>query len=282
MRLHLLPHVGPDSVEVLEVGEDVLLRSLLRRGSDDHAAAERVLLAKLTDDAAQPAALFAAGDLARDADVIHGRHEDEKSPRQRHVRGQARALRAKRLLGDLHENFLSFFQQVLDARVLGFLARLVAWDARNHPRPPTRTPRRLAGRLLGFVLLVLVVEEIGGADDVGHVEEAVAFEADVDECRLHAGQHLRHAALVDVARDAAIALALDENFCDEVVLENRHTRLVAIRGNDHFFVHGYLAGRQIGGRSGGSGQCAVAKQRHAHRSDPLPGYLPAGDRRPSL
>ena len=35
--------------------------------------------------------------------------------------------------------------------------------------------------------------------DVGDMQERRALEADVDEGRLHAGQHARHAALVDVA-----------------------------------------------------------------------------------
>ena len=51
------------------------------RGADDDAAAEVVLLAELLDDAAQAAALVAAVDLARDADVIDGRHEDQEAAR---------------------------------------------------------------------------------------------------------------------------------------------------------------------------------------------------------
>jgi hypothetical protein len=39
--------------------------------------------------------------------------------------------------------------------------------------------------------------------DVGDVQEGGALEADVDEGRLHAGQHAHHAAEVDVADEAA-------------------------------------------------------------------------------
>ena len=74
-------------------------------------------------------------------------------------------------------------------------------------------------------------------DDVGDVEESVALEADVDEGGLHAGQDLRHAALVDVADDAALPLALDEDFGDEVVLEDGHHGFVAVGGDDHLLVH---------------------------------------------
>ena len=83
-------------------------------GADDDAAGEAVLLAELADDAAQAAALFARIDLARDADVIDRRHEDQEPARHRHVRGEARALGAERLLDDLDEDVLAFLQQVFD------------------------------------------------------------------------------------------------------------------------------------------------------------------------
>ena len=111
-------------------------------------------------------------------------------------------------------------------------------------RRPSGRPLPLAAVLVVLLVLVIVVEEIGGADDVGDVEEAVALEAEVDEGRLHARQDLRHAALVDIADDAAIALALDEDLGDQIVLENGHTCFVAVRGDDHFFVHmGWWSGQ---------------------------------------
>ena len=47
------------------------------------------------------------------------------------------------------------------------------------------------------------------APDVGHVQEGGALEADVDEGRLHAGQHAHDLAEVEVADDAAARGALD-------------------------------------------------------------------------
>ena len=74
--------------------------------------------------------------------------------------------------------------------------------------------RRLRARRTGAPLaaaggrLVLVrleaVELLEGGDDVGDVEEAVALETEVNERRLHAGQHFRDPALVEVADDAAL------------------------------------------------------------------------------
>ena len=88
-----------------------------------------------------------------------------------------------------------------------------------------------------FVVAGELVELGERVHDVGDVEEAVALEAEVDEGRLHAGQHLGHPAFVDVADDAAVALALDENLRDQVVLENGHHGFVAVRGDDHLLSH---------------------------------------------
>jgi hypothetical protein len=46
--------------------------------------------------------------------------------------------------------------------------------------------------------------------DVRHVQEGGARQPDLEERRLHAGQHARHAAHVDVADQAAARAALDE------------------------------------------------------------------------
>ena len=56
------------------------------------------------------------GDLARDADVVDGRHVDQEAAGQRDVRGDARALLAQRLLGDLNDDLLAFLQQIGDGR----------------------------------------------------------------------------------------------------------------------------------------------------------------------
>jgi hypothetical protein len=178
------------------------------------------------------------------------------------VRGQPGALGAERLLDDLDEDLLPFLEQVLDLQ-LGALAVAVA-----RPLPPAALAAGLDGRDLGgrgdrsrlpvgdhgldrlgqrgrlgggFLLLVArlePVELLGGRDDLGDVEEGVALEADVNEGGLHAGQHLRHPALVDVANDAALAFPLDEDLDDLVVLEDGDPRVVGAGGDDHLLVHG--------------------------------------------
>ena len=64
-----------------------------------------------------------------------------------------------------------------------------------------------------------------GVRDVRGVQERGAFEPDVDERRLHAGQHALHAALVEIADDAAPALPLDEELGQHAVFDERRAVL---------------------------------------------------------
>ncbi len=69
------------------------------------------------------------------------------------------------------------------------------------PRPGSLGPRRLLAHILHAAIgrnhvgqIVVVLFQL---HKVGNVEEGVALQADVDESRLHAGQHARDAAFVD-------------------------------------------------------------------------------------
>src|SRR5207244_10028748 len=90
---------------------------------------------------------------------------------------------------------------------------------------------------ISFFIALKPIEYFYRIDDVQYVQKAVALEADVNERALHAGQHLRHPALVDIADDAPLPLPLDEDLAEEIVLEDGHLRLVAIRGHNHFLRH---------------------------------------------
>src|SRR5207253_5249201 len=62
---------------------------------------------------------------------------------------------------------------------------------------------------------------VGGAPgDVCGVQERGALETDLDERRLHAGQHARYAPLVQVAHEPAAAQALDVDLLHRAVLED--------------------------------------------------------------
>ena len=96
------------------------------------------------DQAAQARTLFGGADAARDADVIDRGHVDQEAAGQRDVAGDARALFAQRLLGDLHDDFLAGLQHFGDQ--LRAALRLAAGDPAARGRPPPRCgrpPRRM-------------------------------------------------------------------------------------------------------------------------------------------
>ena len=54
---------------------------------------------------------------------------------------------------------------------------------------------------------------------IGDVQEARLLQADVDECRLHPGQHARDLAFVDVAGKAAMLLAFEIELGQRAIFE---------------------------------------------------------------
>jgi hypothetical protein len=59
---------------------------------------------------------------------------------------------------------------------------------------PFRNRSTGGDRLVQVLVLLLQIHK------VGNVQEGVAFESNIDECRLHARQHARYTAFVDGAR----------------------------------------------------------------------------------
>ena len=76
-----------------------------------------------------------------------------------------------------------------------------------------------------------------GVRDVRGVQERGALEPDVDERRLHAGQHALHAALVEIADDAAPALPLDEQLRQHAVFDERRAVLARRHVDENFRRH---------------------------------------------
>src|SRR6185436_3264848 len=252
--------LGPHLVEVRQVADDVVLGPAARGGADDDAARESVLVAEVADDAPQAGALFAGFDLAGHADVVDRRHEDQEAAGHRHVGRQPGPFRAERLFDDLDEDLLAFLQEIFDLRLRLVVSRVAPARSRACRRPAAfgRTavaavqdwsfPGR-AGLQRGNLRrgrqnrdLVLVaglepVELLDRVDDLGDVQERVALETDINEGGLHAGQHLRDPALVDIADNAPLTLAFDEDLDDLILFEDRDTRVVIARGDDHLLVH---------------------------------------------
>src|SRR6202171_6850463 len=92
------------------------------------------------DDSLQPLPLFFGRDLARDARMIHRRHEYQEASRQRDVTGDARALFPDRLLGNLDQHFLPFFEQFADLR-----HHLVLATAEAPSTAPSAAPVNIRG-----------------------------------------------------------------------------------------------------------------------------------------
>ena len=89
-------------------------------------------------------------------------------------------------------------------------------------------PRRLGLRLrvgktcdlLKFFLVFLLFEK------VGDVEEGVAFESDIDECRLHSRQYSCYAPFVNGSRERVLVLTLKVDFAKLFVFYYRNFGLV--------------------------------------------------------
>jgi len=150
-------------------------------------------------------ALGLALDLLRDADVRLLRQVDERAARDAHLRRQARALRADRVLDHLHHQRLTFEHDLLDRLVRRARLRLA-----REPRMP----------------------------DVSDVQERRALQANVDERRLHAGQHAHDLAEIDVADPPARQRALDVKLLHRALLHECDPRFLRREVDQDFFVHG--------------------------------------------
>ncbi len=75
------------------------------------------------------------------------------------------------------------------------------------------------------------------------MQEAGAREADLEERRLHAGQHARDAALVQVADQPAPAGTLDDHLLQGALVEQRGARLARRDVDQYFHAHRIASAR---------------------------------------
>ncbi len=113
----------------------------------------------------------------------------EVSSRERHLRRQAAAFGADRLLGNLHEERLAPFQVILDAGNLAALATAAAVV-------PTVV------HIVGLDLLCL--------DEIGGVQKSAFLGPDVDECGLHPGKDGLDLPEIDVSYGPTEFWAIDQ------------------------------------------------------------------------
>ena len=123
------------------------------------------------------------------------RHVHEVAAGDRELHRQPGPLGLQRVLDDLHEDLLARLDQLVDA-----------------PSLAAPTPGALLSPL---------------QDDLVHVEEPVALQADVHERGLHAGEDVVHHSLVDVADDRPLVSPLDVELCDLQVAVTVGLRLAA-------------------------------------------------------
>ncbi len=150
---------------------------------------------------AQAFALGLVLDALRDADVRILRQVDEQPAGEADLRGEPCALGADRVLDDLHQQRLALVQDALD---------------------------RLA---------VVTVAVLAVLPDVGDVQKRGALQADLDEGRLHAGQHARNAADIDVADQPARGGALDVQLLHDALLEHGHAGFLRRDVDEYFVAH---------------------------------------------
>ena len=173
-----------------DVALELVAGRALGRGAHDEPGVGR---ADAVEHLAQALALV-VGEALRDAvGVGLARHHHHEAAGEAHLLGEAGALVRDRVLGDLHDDHLAVLEQPLDLR-------------------------------LAAALDVGLVER-----DVAAVEHAVLGRADVDERRLHAGQHVLHLAEVDVAVDRLVAGGRRQRVLDQAAaLEHRDVRVAAL------------------------------------------------------
>ncbi len=190
-------HLAPQGGQVGDVRKEVLAVHAL--GLDALGLSLEALALRIV--------AYAAGD----ADIVHHGHQHHKAARQRDVRCDACALWPIRLLDHLHHDLLTGLDHLFDGL-----------DARGHALAE------------GAVLAKGVVALVHPC--VAHVEEGVAVRANIHKRGLHAGQHVLHPALVDIARQLLGPLALEVEFAQLPVLHHGHARQFFFLIDDDFLL----------------------------------------------
>ena len=80
----------------------------------------------------------------------------------------------------------------------------------------------------GALVAGYLVEVVVLFEEVRNVEKRVAFEAHIDESRLHSGQHARDAPLMNAAGERIFVGALEVNFHQLIVFDESYFGLMPI------------------------------------------------------
>src|SRR5215472_11583395 len=190
----------------------------------------RVLRHDLTEDLLETAAL-GVGQFAADAGHAGARHVNQVPAGQADLTGQPGALVPDRVFRNLDQDRLPRLERGLDP-------------------------------------LGLALQAAGVEIDLAGVQDSVPALADVDECRLHRGQHVLHLAEVHVADVRLMARLVHVVLDQHPVLEHGDLGSVGALANHHGALHGLTPGQKL--RFGDDRRAAAA------RVASLPAALPLG------
>ena len=151
--------------------------------------------------------------------MLRSRHENHVAARQRHVRGHPCAFGSERIFGDLNENF--------------FAARDLLFERQTARR---LRPRRRLGKL-DLVPRGQQLRVFGLTGKVRRVKKPGFFHADFDEGSLHAGQHPRHFAFVNISGDAHLFFSFDQKLGQQTVLDEGDAAFLRRRTYVNLLLH---------------------------------------------
>ena len=146
-------------------------------------------------------------------------HEDEVAPWKCYEGRKSGAFAPYRVFGGLDEEVLPFLEKVLYGGV-GRHGAFVSLDRQRPFNGDVLLGLRREERLVSVMYLFDI--------HIRHIEETRLIQADIDEGRLHAGQHLNNPSLVDVPGDSQFSVALDVELRYRILLQKGDAGFVLV------------------------------------------------------
>jgi len=208
-----IPDLVPEEHQKFHVGFEFLHLGVLGDRPDDETGALR---SDLLDLFLEDGADFLIFNFARHPDVIGQGDEDQVAAGQGDMAGQSGALGAYRILADLDQHVLALDKKILDIGAMGS----PAVDFNGGGRQLVHGRRR-------FLAEHPLLDILFGDVDIIDVEKTGAFEADVDEGRLHSRQDSDNPAAVDVALETFLHRSLHVEFGQDTIFDKGQSDFIA-------------------------------------------------------
>ena len=198
----LVDDLAPDTAQPFQIGQQFFFAGALSHGAHNNAHA---FGADLFRHFRKTLAFFFIFDPTGNADIRYGGHQHKVTPGQRQMGRHPSAFGRGRFLHDLNQNFLSFFQQIVDTHIIDGLIF-----------------RRNFGQYF--------------AD----IEKAVFVQPDIHKGRLHSGENIFHDPLIDIAGEPFFIGAVNIEFYQAAVFHHGDHGFIAFRPDNNFFFHSTL------------------------------------------